>query len=264
GPLANRLRDARFKLGDETYQIPPNEGPNLLHGGAQGLSRALWRTDRDGDRAVRFSLTRAHLEDGFPGDRLFEVEVRLTGYLVRYDMRCRTDRPTVVNLAQHNYYSVGLDRPMWSAGLQIDADAYTPVGADLLPTGEIAPVDGTDFDLREMQRLDRADRDQCGLDLNYVVTPKGDAPVARMQASNGLVLRMWSDQPGLQLYTGGGLRAVGRPLAGQTHASFCGICLEPQGFPDSPNNATFPSVVITPDAPYRQSLEIEIAPEETA
>jgi aldose 1-epimerase len=256
GPVANRLTGARVTLDGQTLAFTPNEGTTLLHSGQAGLHRALWRATRDGDRAVQFHLTRAHLEDGFPGTRRFAVSLRLDGARLRYEMTCTTDRPTLVNLAQHSYYSLGMTGPLWDARLTVAADRYTPTGPGKLPTGEIAALDGLPFDFRVERRLAEADPNASGLDLNYALT--GDGPASTLRAPNGLRLRLWTDRHGLQLYTGAGLSPHGTPLSGQTHAPFHGLCLEPQGFPDAPNIPAFPSIAVTPDRPYRQVLDVEI------
>jgi len=256
GPVANRLAHGRFDLDGQTYTLPTNEGPHLLHSGAKALSHRLWQTDRDGDRRIKFTLTLDHLEDGFPGHRIFAVTVSLATPRVRYEMTCRTDRPTLVNMAQHSYYAMDPGQTIHGQRLRVAASGYTPVCDGKLPLGHIAPLDGLPFDFRTARPI--SETGPTGVDLNFALAPNGQDPVAEVQAPNGLTLRMWSDQPGLQIYTGTGLGAAGAPLPGQIHRPFAGLCLEPQGFPDSSNRPDFPSIRMTPDRPYRQVLDVEI------
>ncbi|MCV6584353.1 MAG: galactose mutarotase [Marinibacterium sp.] len=267
GVVANRISGARFTLDGQTFHIPANEGPNLLHGGAGGLGQRLWRGTQDGPRAVRFVLDLAHLEDGFPGRRRLSLQVTLCGHRLRYDIYGETDRPTPMSLAQHSYYTLGMDGPLWPLRCRIAAGAVTPCGPDRLPAGQILPLDGLAHDLRTPRSLARADPARAGIDLNYVLDGGGFREVAALRAPNGMGLRLSSDQPGLQLYTGAGLGAGlgsdARPLAGQRHAPFHGLCLEPQGLPDSVNIPRFGDIIITPDRPYRQRLEVEIKEDTT-
>lgn len=139
----------------------------------------------------------------------------------------------------------------------IAASSYTPAGPDLIPTGQIVPLDGAAFDFRKPRSLAAADLDCTGIDHNYVLDPI-DGPVARLTAPTGLTLEMETDQPGLQLYTATHLAPFATPLPDQQHAVFTGLCLEPQGFPNAVNEPGFPSIIATPDCPYRQVLRVTI------
>lgn len=260
GRVANRIGGARFSLEGQTHQLAANEGPNQLHGGAGGLHARIWRAERDATKAVRFTYLSPDGEEGFPGRAAFEVTVTLEGHSVTYDMAATVDRPTPISLAQHSYYSLATDRLSRVARFTCPADRYTPVDEALIPTGEILPVGGTRHDFRAGAVLAEADPDGRGTDLNLVLPEARDPalPVVDLLAPNGLRLRMWSDQPGLQVYTGHGLplRDGGHP--GQRIAPWAGIALEPQGFPNAVNCPGFSSIIVTPDQPYRQRLTVEI------
>jgi len=260
GRVANRIRGARFTLNGVAHQLTANEGANQLHGGAGGLHARIWQGEQDGPRAVRFIYTSPEGEEGFPGHAEFSVTIRLDGARVTYDMTATVDRPTPVNMAQHSYYSLGRDAVAHEARFTCPADRYTPVDDALLPTGQVLAVERTRHDFRRGARFAAMDPGGLGTDLNFVLPDARDPadPVAELLVPNGLRLRMWSDQPGLQVYTGHGLPDRGGAHDGQRIAPFAGLALEPQGFPDAVNQPAFPSIVVTPDNPYSQRLTVEI------
>lgn len=258
GRVANRIGGAAYQLGGETIKLPANEGPNTLHGGHNGLGRRIWDMKTDGESAVHLSYHSPHGEEGFAGHVDFSVTISLDGTCLTYDMTGIPDRPTPINLAQHSYYNLAGRGQVWPHSLQVSASHCTPVAADGIPTGEILQVDGTRYDFRHERTLQQADPAANGTDVNLVLHSQ-TGPQASLTAPSGLQLRMWTDQPGLQVYTASGLGAFGTPLAGQQHGAFGAICLEPQKFPDSVNNSGFPSCICTPDTPYRQILKVDIA-----
>jgi aldose 1-epimerase len=260
GRVANRIGGARFVLNGQDHRLTANEGANQLHGGAGGLHSRIWQAETEGVRAVRFSYRSPDGEEGFPGKADIEVTVRLSGSRVTYDMRARVDRPTPINLAQHSYYSLGVPQTSRDARFTCPADRVTPVDSALIPTGDITPVMGTRHDYRTGAVLAEADPDGIGTDLNLVMPEGRDPalPVAELLAPNGLRLRMWSDQPGLQVYTGHVLPNLRGAHPGQRIAPWAGIALEPQAFPNAVNCPSFPSIIVTPDQPYRQRLTVEI------
>lgn len=260
GRVANRIAGAGFVLDGKQHRLTANEGVNQLHGGAGGLHSRIWQAETEGARAVRFTYVSPDGEEGYPGRASFEVTVRLSGSRVTYDMRARVDRPTPINLAQHSYYSLGMPQTSRDARFTCPADRVTPLDSALIPTGDITPITGTRHDFRAGAVLAEADPDGMGTDLNLVMPEGRDPahPVAELLAPNGLRLRMWSDQPGLQVYTGHGLPNLRGAHPGQRIAPWAGIALEPQAFPNAVNCPSFPSIIVTPDQPYRQKLTVEI------
>jgi aldose 1-epimerase len=261
GRIANRTAGGRLVLGEERYQLTQNEGVNHLHGGTVGLHRRLWTMERDtANQSVRLSCISADGEEGYPGEARISVTVSLRGNAVTYDMQAVVDRPTPINLAQHNYYNLMGEGTIWSHHLTSIADRMTPTGEGNIPTGAIAPVDGSRVDFRNGATFQEADPRHEGTDINLVLPENRDpaAPIAEVRAPNGLRLRMWSDQPGLQLYTGGALQESAGAHGSQSIARFAAFCLEPQGFPNAVNTPEFPSILVTPDAPYRQKTTVEI------
>lgn len=248
GRVANRIAGGRFMLGGEEIVLPLNDGANHLHGGPRGLGKRHWSLDEDSAaNAVRLRHVSGHGDGGYPGRAAFEVIVTLSDSALTYDMRAEVDRPTPISLAQHNYYTL-TGGGIGDHSVTIAADRVLPRDASGIPTGGPQPVDGTRFDFRAGRRLDETDPAGAGIDYCLVLT--GDTPAATLTAPGAPGLRFFTDQPALQLYTGGGL---GDPFAPRS-----GLCLEPGGYTDAMNHAGFPTIVATPDAPYRQSLTIEV------
>jgi aldose 1-epimerase len=263
GRVANRIAGARFAMPapPESGPHPPtrplsggavapvctlaaNDGPHCLHGGPDGLGRRVWAMEPDGARAVRLQVHSPDGDQGFPGAVDVTVTIALDGARLSYAMVAHPDRPTPIALAQHSYYTLAGRGPVDGYRVSLAASACTPAGPDLIPTGAVVPVAGTPCDFRVARPIGAR-----RLDLNLVLDA-GDGPAAEVTAG-GLRLRLWTDQPGLQLYTGDGL---GAPFAPRH-----GLCLEPQGFPNAVNMPAFPSVVCTPERPYRQTTTVEIA-----
>lgn len=263
GRYANRIRGGRFSLDGREYALAINNGPNHLHGGVQGFDKVLWTAGPlpDADEiGLALAYTSPDGEEGYPGT----LEVRVTYTLtdrdeLTVDYRAFTDRPTVVNLTQHSYFNLTGDpaRDVLGHQLQIDADRFTPVDETLIPTGELAPVEGTPFDFRRPTsigaRIDTDDpqlRRAGGYDHNWVLNGGGGASAFAARAyepTTGRTLEVYTTEPGLQFYSGnfldGGIRGKG--------GHRCGFCLETQHFPDSPNQPAFPSTVLRPGGEYR-------------
>lgn len=263
GRVANRISGARFTLDGKEYRLPANEGQNHLHGGPKGFGKQLWKMEPlSGEEGVRLRLTSPDGEMGYPGKLEIAVTYRLSGNRLRIDFSAETDAPTPVNIVQHNYFNLMGEGDIRDHTLQIAADAYTPCRDDLIPTGEIATVDGTQFDFREARPLKDEAGEPLSCDNNLVLTKGRDVstPVARLTAPDGsLALTLKTDQPGLQLYTGGKVNVPVPGLHGRTYPRFAGLCLEDQNFPDAINHADFPSPVITPERSYSHWCEIEVA-----
>lgn len=261
GRVANRISGARFSLEERAVLLPANEGRNLLHGGANGLSHRFWQMEAAGEAAVSLFYRSPHGENGFPGEVTFRLCVSLGENTVIYSMQAEADRPTPVSLAQHNYYNLVGGGDICAHRLTSAASRYLPVDAEGLPTGAVGDVAGTRFDFRPGETLADLDPQQRGVDINicFDAGPAPVLPVAALEGPNGLRMRVFSDQPGAQIYTAKHLAAHDGALAGQTLTPFAGVCIEPQGYPDAVNNAQFPSVIISPDQPYRQELRLEFS-----
>ena len=257
GRFANRIGGARFSLNGKTYPLVANDnGVNHLHGGGLGFDRRVWRAESASDSALTLSLFSPHGEEGYPGDLLVRVAYTLTEEGLTIDYRARCDRDTVCNLTNHAYFNLsGHDSgPVLDQTIQILADRYTPTDALSIPTGEIAPVEGTPMDLRQPLPIGaRIDEDfpqlrqAGGYDHNWI--PGGEPgtlrPVARAASeATGVSMEVLSTLPGVQFYSGNYLAGSPAGKGGAAYDARWGFCLETQFFPDSPNHENFPSCVL--------------------
>ncbi len=260
GRYANRIAGGRFALDGRAYRLARNEGANHLHGGNIGFDKRLWssRPGADG-RSVRFGYRSPDGEEGYPGNLDLEVSAALDDQnCLAIEIAARTDQPTVCNPAHHSYWNLtGHDSgEVLGHRLAIDADFYTPVDGALIPTGEILSVRGTPFDFTAAKPIGR---DHAGdFDLNWVL--RGPAGALRRAAraldpDSGRGFELWTDQPGLQLYTG---RHLGPAIIGKGSHPYCrhaGFALETQRFPDSPNRGHFLAARLDPGETYRHRME---------
>ena len=253
GRFANRIAGGRFELDGLEVQLSVNEPPNTLHGGEVGFNKRVWRIEDEAARTVTLAYRSPDGEEGFPGT----LEVRATFTLTAADTLqieyvATTDAPTAVNLSHHIYFNLLGERAatILDHRLTLAADGFTPVGAGLIPTGAIAPVAGTPFDLRKGEALRDllARRDPQldlggGVDLNWALQPDAQ-PALMLEAPDGATLRLTTDQPGMQVYTGQQLQAP--------FVAHGGLALEPQGFPDAVNHPGFPDAILRPGQTYRR------------
>jgi aldose 1-epimerase len=270
GRYANRIAAARFDLDGITYELPRNDGEHSLHGGPNGFDKQVWEpvaasATLDGARVV-FRFTSADLEMGYPGRLQVEAAYTLDHDSLRLDLSAATDRPTIVNLTGHALWNLGGE----GAGaiddhhLTLNAKRYTPVDEALIPTGEVATVEGTPLDfLRPAPIGARIDAEfhqllrGRGYDHNFVLEGgNGESLVhaARVEDPlSGRVLDVWTTEPGLQLYTGNLLDGSLVGSGGRPYGLRAGLALEPQHFPDSVHHENFPSTVLRPTGAFRST-----------
>jgi aldose 1-epimerase len=256
GRYANRIAGGKFSLNGVDHEVSTNEkGKTHLHGGHQGISHRLWTIIEDGMDHVTMEYTAANGEEGFPGDVTIRCRYRLLPpATLAVEYSATTNQPTVVNIAHHSYFTLQENTDIREHEMQIAADLYTPVDADLIPTGEVLKVEGTPFDFRELRTLSKPPSGKpVPYDINFVLRGQGMRTVAQiLSPDHKLAMEVVTTEPGLQVYDSNSLAATAPPLTGQEHAPYRGIALEPQRFPDSPNNPHFPSVVLKPGETYRQ------------
>jgi aldose 1-epimerase len=268
GRYANRIAKGRFSLDGIGYQLPLNDGPNSLHGGRRGFDKRVWSTDKVGSaqNSLRLSYVSAAGEEGYPGELTAHVTYRLgEDDSLEIDFEATTTAPTPVNLANHAYFNLTGDpnRPIVEHTLQINAEAFTPVDATLIPTGEAHAVAGTPFDFRHAasigSRIGAGDEQLTfghGYDHNWVLAPAPSKGAPRLAAvlsdpGSGRVMEIRTTQPGLQFYSGNFLN--GKPSGqGSVYAYRTGLCLETQHFPDSPNHPAFPNTILRPGETYAE------------
>lgn len=248
GRYANRIARGRFVLDGVAHQLDLNEAPNQLHGGQEGFDRKIWEWSEDGG-AVVFSTTSPAGEMGFPGAVSAECRYELTADdQLLITMTARTTAPTVINLVNHAYFNLA-GQGSGSAlaqELRLAAAHYTPVGEGLIPTGELRAVAGTAFDFTAARPIgsDFYDHNWC-----FDGAGMRDCVEARDPAS-GRRMRLSTDQPGVQFYTGGSIPAGLVGKAGAVLGPYAGFTLETQKYPDSPNQPRFPSSVLRPGEDY--------------
>ena len=258
GRYANRIADARFPLDGEEVVLAPNEGANQLHGGPVGFDRRVWElltADDEGDGGVaRFRLESPDGDQGFPGAVTATAAYRIRRNILGIEYEAVTDAPTIVNLTNHGYWNLDGSPTVADHFVTLAADQVLPVDVQGIPTGPLLSVAGTPFDLRERTRLGTAmARQPSGFDHCFAIRgPAGvmrDAAVVDAPAS-GRWMRLRTDQPGVQLYTGNGLREPFR-----AHGS---VSLETQLFPDTPNRPELGSAVLLPGERYVSRTELRL------
>ncbi len=270
GRYANRIGGARFELDGHEYHIATRQPPNALHGGVRGFDKHVWDVVREISEGESVGLELRHLspdgDQGFPGNLEARVTYTLFGAAIRIDYQATTDKPTVVNLTNHSYWNL---RGEGEGTIQdhvvtLAASHYTPVDADLIPTGEVAPVAGTPLDFRQPKAIAeglRSDFEQValarGFDHNWVIDrPDDDSLVlaARvLEPASGRTLEVLTTQPGVQFYTGNSLDGRVYGPSGRAYRQGDGLALETQHFPDSPNKPSFPSTVLRPGEVFRST-----------
>jgi aldose 1-epimerase len=273
GRYGNRIAGARFELDGETFELDANDGANCLHGGVRGFHKAKWDAQPDED-GLTLHYTSVDGEMGFPGTLEVTVSYELTddNELV---MRCSavTDRATPVSLTQHSYFNLAGQGDILAHELMIRADMFTPVDSALVPTGVLAPVAGTPFDFRSArpigEQIEEGDEQlgyATGYDHNFVLDklPARMGLAARVQDPvSGRVLELFTEEPGVQFYSGNFLDGslVGK---GRSYQHRSGFCLEPQHFPNSPNQPAFPHTILRPGERYMTESRFKFSVETPA
>ena len=262
GRHANRIARGRFSLDGVEYQLPCNNGANHLHGGFKGFDKRVWDVRKSED-TLHLTYFSKDGEEGYPGNVTAAVDYTLLDNELRVDYRATTDRDTIVNLTNHSYFNLRGDGTILDHELTLNADQFTPVSKDLIPTGEIRFVEGTPMDFRKGKAIGseiKAPYDQLGFtggyDHNFVVNDYDGSlrSAGRLyEPSTGRVLEVLTTQPGMQFYSGNFLDGTFVGRNGFAYVKYAGLCLEPQHFPDAPNHSRFPSTVLRPGEEYQQT-----------
>jgi aldose 1-epimerase len=270
GRYANRIAQGTFQLDGHAYTIPKNDGDNALHGGTRGFDKEVWDAKQI-PNGVELSYVSKDGEQGFPGTLNTTVRYTLDGNALRIEFGAETDKDTVVNLTNHSYFNLagqGTGDVLRDV-VKIDASRMTPVDANLIPTGELKPVEGTPFDFRTPHAIGErieADDPQLrlghGYDHNFVL----DHPAGRLseaaevyEPKTGRILRVLTTEPGVQMYTGNFLDGSITGKEGRVYNRRYALCLETQHFPDSPNHPSFPSTELKPGQKFRSVTVFEFS-----
>lgn len=272
GRFANRIAGGRLPLDGRTWQLDTNEGPNQLHGGTRGYDRAVWQLEEASDSHATFTHLSPNGDMGFPGEVALSCSYRLLGPLrLLIEMTATTTAPTVVSLAHHSYYNLAGQGAGDILGhvLQVHARHYLPVDAALIPTGAVLPVAGTPFDLIHPRPIGANLPGPGGFDhclclsapLEEVAGLALRPCLTLAEPASGRRLRLWTNQVGLQVYTGAHFdETLGK--SGARYGRFAGVALETQGFPDAPNQPQFPSARLAPGETYRHLMLLDLTPGE--
>ena len=267
GRYGNRIAKGEFQLGDIKYKLAQNNGVNSLHGGINGFSRKIWDITPKGTDELVCKLVSADMDEGFPGELSVTMNYRLTNdneLIIQYE--AKSDKPTVINLTNHSFFNLhgAGNGSILDHVLTLNADFITAIDSTLIPTGDFLPVENTPFDFRKPTLINArlySDHQQItygrGYDINYVLKKTAD-PAVQLAATvyepeSGRVLEVFTDQPGIQFYSGNFLDGTRIGKKGKNYGFRTGLCLETQHFPNSPNQPKFPTVELNPDQIYNHT-----------
>lgn len=263
GRYGNRIAKGKFKVDGKEYTLATNNGVNHLHGGKKGFNDVVWDAEQPNDHTLKLHYLSKDGEEGYPGNLDITLTYELTdSNEVKIDYTATTDKATVVNLTNHSFFN------LHGAGngdindhvMYINADKFTPVDSTLIPSGKLEPVKGTPMDFTTPTKIgERVDADfeqlkfGKGYDHNYVLNKKGkelSLAATVEEPQSGRFLEVWTTEPGVQFYGGNFLDGTDKGKEGKTYVHRGAFCLETQHYPDSPNQPSFPSVVLKPGQTY--------------
>ena len=245
GRHANRIAGGRFSLNGVSYQLEQDDGPNHLHGGFLGFHKRVWDATEAGESSLRLEYFSPDDEAGYPGNLDVSATYSLSeSNSLSIEYHAVSNADTIVNLTNHAYFNLRGAGTILDHELMLNADSFTPVSADLIPTGEVKSVAGTSMDFRSSRKIGSEISSSGGYDHNFVLRDYDGSlrSAARLsEASTGRVVEILTTQPGIQFYSGNFMEE-----------KYTGLCLEPQHFPDSPNHPNFPSTVLRRGDEYTQ------------
>ncbi|MFK3861395.1 aldose epimerase family protein [Pseudoalteromonas rhizosphaerae] len=272
GRFGNRIANGKFSLNGTDYQLATNDGANHLHGGVQGFDKKVWNMvpfSTQNSAGVTLSLVSPDGDQGYPGELTTQVTYTLTNKNT-LDMQfvAKTNKPTIINMTQHSYFNLAGKGDILDHQMQINSNAITPVDGGLIPTGELMQVAGTPFDFRNPKAIGKeinVDDEQLklgkGYDHNFVLKNKPNHDLIEAanvyEPSSGRTLTVYTEEPAVQFYSGNFLDGSSKQASGLVHKLRSGFCLEPQHFPDAPNQPTFPSTTLMPGEVYSTRIVYE-------
>ncbi len=263
GRYGNRIAKGQFTLNDSVYTLATNNMPNHLHGGIKGFNNVVWDAKKLDDQTLELTYLSVDGEEGYPGNLNVKVVYKLTDENeLKVEYWATTDKPTPINLTQHSFFNLkgAGNGDVNDHVMQIFADGFTPVDSTLIPTGEIAPVEGTPFDFRTPTAIGTRINDEHiqmkygnGYDHNWVLNKAetGLTHAAKVvEPASGRTLEVYTNEPGMQFYGGNFMTGKDTGKGGKVFAFRGAFCLETQHFPDSPNKPQFPSTILNPGMEY--------------
>lgn len=273
GRYGNRIANGKFSIDGKEYALKTNDGSNHLHGGVKGFDKVVWTAEVLKDKgALKLSYLSKDMEEGYPGNLNTEVTYTLTNdNTLEVAYQATTDKKTIVNLTQHSYFNLSGDfsKPILDHIVKINADRFVPVNRTLIPTGELKEVANTPFDFREPKTIGQdinADNEQLkrglGYDHCWVLNAQNEGirfTSSAYEPNSGRLLEVFSDEPGIQLYTGNFLGGTLPNKQGGIYTNRTGFCLETQHYPDSPNQKDFPSTILKPGDTYSTTTSFKFS-----
>jgi len=268
GRVTNRIAYGQFVLDGDTIKLDKNNGQHTIHGGGEGWRQQVFKAKQPNDTTLTLTYLSPDGESGFPGNVSVQVTYTLqanNALTIRYG--ATTDKKTVINMTNHSFFNLSGDseQSIMDDILYVNASAYTPIDTVLIPTGQLEPVAGTPFDFNHPLAIANGiARDSTnaqikqvdGLDHNWVLNTKGDTTqlAASVQdTQTGILLNVYTSEPGIQVYTANSLNGTQKGKGNRTFVKYGAICLETQHYPDAPNQAKWPSVVLNPDDTYQST-----------
>lgn len=268
GRYANRIAGGHLEVEGKLYQLAINNGPNALHGGPEGFQNQIWDAELESNDRVVFSLVSPDGDENYPGQLIARVVYTWTeDNTLKIEFNASTDAPTVVNLTNHAYFNLAGENAgtVLEHELTLHASRYLPTDDSLIPTGELAPVEGTPMDFTKPKMLGR-DIKQDFAALNYgkgydncwIIDKDEDSLVCLaaelVHRPSGRKLEVLTDQPGVQVYTGNWLDGCPKSKSGNAYTDYDGVAIECQGLPDAPNKPQFPSQLLKPTEEYNRVI----------
>ncbi|MEG3659909.1 aldose epimerase family protein [Arenibacter palladensis] len=273
GRVGNRIAKGKFSLDGTEYSVVPNNNENALHGGENGFQDKVWEAEQPDTKTLILRYTSPDMEEGFPGNLTVKVTYSLTDTrAVRMEYEATTDKPTVVNLTNHTYFNLNGEGSgsILNHSLQLNADQFTPVDQELIPTGELKDVLGTPFDFNKAhaigEYIEQEDQQLAyggGYDHNFVLN--GTKSYGMNHAAtvigdkSGIVMDVYTQEPGVQFYCGNFMASENTLKSGAKDDYRTAFCLETQHYPDSPNQPDFPSITLRPGEVYHTVSEYKFS-----
>lgn len=255
GRYANRIANGTFTIDDKIFHLPINNGKNALHGGPDGFHHVVWDAFQLNDKSVQFTYLSKDGEMGFPGNlSVTVIYTLLNDRQLKIDIEAITDKKTICNFTNHTFFNLNGAGNVSNHLLQINADNFLPINTDLIPLGNIMPVHNTPFDFTNSKTIGK-DIALNDIQLNYgngydhTFIVNGDLGKLKLAAkatgdTSGITMELFTTEPGLQLYSGNFLQGKNTIKGGVKDDCRTAFCLEPQHFPDSPNQPNFPSTIL--------------------
>lgn len=264
GRFGNRIAKGNFDLDGNTYQLATNDGENHLHGGLLGFNRVFWDAEfEEGEKSMKVKMhyTSPDGEEGYPGNLITHLTFELTAdNRLLLEFSAETDKPTMVNLTHHGYFNLSaMKEDILGHQLTLYAPKYTPVDTGLIPTGELKEVSGTPFDFTSPHLIgERIAAVEGGYDHNFVVKEAHTDELVKMaelyHEASGRLMTLYADSPAVQFYSGNFLDGK-VTVNGVNYKQYMGMCLEPQTFPNAPNEPSFPTARLNPGELYTHRIQ---------